>query len=90
MQVGVSLLFAQVVCTRNQVSALGVDFAGNRVDPNTPNLSSMADDAITRAGIQSLVSPLYIYGIFTYLLLNFSLFDCHFEMQLPIEGVSAI
>ena len=31
-------------------------------DPNTPNLSSMADYAITRGGIGGLGSPLYICG----------------------------
>ena len=31
-------------------------------NPKTPNLSPMADNAITRGGIQCLGSPLYIYG----------------------------
>ena len=30
--------------------------------PKTPNLSPMADDAITRGGIRGLGSPLYICG----------------------------
>ena len=29
----------------------------------TPNLSPMVDDAITRGGIRSLGSPVYIYGL---------------------------
>ena len=31
-----------------------------RQNPYTPNLSPMADDAITQGGIQGLESPLYI------------------------------
>ena len=31
-------------------------------NPKTPNLSPMADDAITRSGIGGLGSPVYIYG----------------------------
>ena len=32
-------------------------------NPNTPNLSTMADDAITRGSIPGLGSPLYICGL---------------------------
>ena len=31
-------------------------------NPNTPNLSPMADEAITQEGIRGLSSPLYICG----------------------------
>ena len=34
-------------------------------NPNTPNLSSMADDAITRSGIGVPGSPVYICGLYT-------------------------
>ena len=32
-------------------------------NPKTPNLSPMADDAITQGGIGGLGSPVYIYGL---------------------------
>ena len=31
-------------------------------NPNSPNLSPMTDDAMTRVGIQGLGSPVYICG----------------------------
>ena len=31
-------------------------------NPKTPNLNPMADDAITRGGIQGLGSPMYVCG----------------------------
>ena len=41
-------------------------FACGRQKPEDPNLSPMADDAITQGGIGGLGSPVYIYGYHTH------------------------